>query len=159
MARVAGEELLPQVRVGASESRGTDPVGGGWATKDLAAALLVDAGYTAVVDDAKVVTGVVPTLSALDPKGRRWYFEVVGGRTTNRPGAQRIELLWRAIAKGSVVHEAEPKARFAVLTVGLPAAPAGGRALQAVTGPKKPVAAVVDLMSDDAVDALAALAR
>lgn len=159
MERVAGEQLLPQVRVAANESRMTDPVVGGWAAKDLAGTLLVDAGFTAVVDDAKVVTGVAPTLSALDRKGRRWYFEVVGGRTTNRPGAQRIELLWRAIAKGSVVHEAEPKARFAVLTVGVPAAAAGGRALQAVTGPKRPVAGVVDLMSADAVGALAALAR
>jgi site-specific DNA-methyltransferase (adenine-specific) len=158
-ARVAGERLSPQVRLGAGESRGTDPVDGGWATKDLAAVLLADAGFSDVVSDAKVVTGVVPTLSALDRKGRRWYFEVVGGRTTNRPGAQRVELVWRAIAKGSVVHEAEPKARFAVLTVGVPAAAAGGRALQAVTGSKKPVAGVVDLMSVHAVASLAALAR
>ena len=131
---------------------------GGWAAKDLAEALLADAGFSDIVDDRKVVPGVVPTLSAIDRKGRRWFFEVVGGRTTNRPGAQRIELLWRAIAKGAVVHEAEPKARFAVLTVGLPAGPTGGRALAAVTGPSKPVAAVVDLMADDAREVLAGLA-
>ncbi len=158
MARVDAVEPVPQVRVGATDPRDSPPFEGGWAAKDLADALLADAGFTEIVDDAKVVTGVVPTLAAKDRHGRRWYFEVVGGRTTNRPGAQRIELLWRAIAKGSVVHEAEPKARFAVLTVGLPASAAGGKALDVVTGPKKPVAAVVDLMSPDAVAALVALA-
>ncbi len=159
MERIAGERALPQVRVSANESRVTDPMVGGWATKDLAAALLTDAGFTEIVDDAKVVTGVVPTLSALDTKGRRWYFEVVGGRTTNRPGSQRIELVWKAIAKGAVVREAEPKARFALLTIGRPASAAGGKALSAVTGPKQPVAAVVDLMADDVRNVLAALAR
>lgn len=158
MARVDAVEPVPQVRVHADDPRDTAPLEGGWAAKDLAESLLAQAGFTAIVDDAKVVTGVVPTLAAKDRHGRRWYFEVVGGRTTNRPGAQRIELLWRAIAKGSVVHEAEPKARFAVLTVGLPASAAGGKALDAVTGPKKPVAAVVDLMSADVLAALAALA-
>ena len=158
LERVAEVELLPQVRVRAGEGRVTDPVEGGWAAKDLAAALLTRAGFTDIVDDAKVVTGVVPSLAATDRQGRRWFFEVVGGRTTNRPGAQRIELLWRAIAKGAVVHEVEPKAGFAVLTVGLPASAAGGRALQTVTGPRKPGAAVVDVMADDAIAALHALA-
>ncbi len=159
MERIAGERALPQVRVGANEPRATDPMQGGWATKDLAAALLADAGFTSIVDDAKVVTGVVPTLSALDTKGRRWYFEVVGGRTTNRPGSQRIELVWKAIAKGAVVREADPKARYAMLTIGRPASAAGGKALDAVTGPQQPVAAVVDLMADDVRSVLAALAR
>jgi DNA modification methylase len=159
MERVAQEEQLPQVQVRPGESRDTDPVEGGWGAKDLAQSLLIDAGFTNIVDDAKVVTGVVPTLSAVDTKGRRWYFEVVGGRTTNRPGAQRIELVWRAIAKGAVVREAEPKARFAVLTIGRPASATGGKALEAVTGPKQPVAAVVDLMADDAAAVLASLAH
>lgn len=158
MERIALTEPVPQVQVRAGESRVTDPVEGGWAAKDVAVALLTDAGFHDIVDDAKVVTGVVPTLAAVDRRGRRWYFEVVGGRTSNRPGAQRIELLWRAIAKGAVVHEADPKACFAVLTVGLPASAAGGRALQTVTGPKKPVSAVVDVMADDALAALRSLA-
>jgi site-specific DNA-methyltransferase (adenine-specific) len=156
--RVAGERLAPQVRVSATDPRGTDPVHGGWATKDLAESLLADAGFIDIVDDRKVVPGVVPTLSATDRKGRRWYFEVVGGRTSNRPGAQRIELVWRAVAKGSVIHEIEPKAHFVVLTVGEPAAPAGGRALAAVTGPRKPVSAVVDLMAADVHEVLTGLA-
>ncbi|MFZ4720368.1 MAG: DNA-methyltransferase [Ilumatobacteraceae bacterium] len=157
MERVAATTPVPQVRVQATEHRDTDPMDGGWATKDLAERVLTDAGFTDVRDDEKVVAGVVPTLSATDRRGRRWFFEVVGGRTSNRPGAQRIELLWRAIAKGAVVRETDPKAQFAVLTVGLPAAQSGGKALDAVTGPKKPVAAVVDLLADDVLHLLSAL--
>jgi hypothetical protein len=82
----------------------------------------------------------------------------VGGRTSNRPGAQRIELLWRAIAKASVIHEAEPTSRVGVLTVGLPNAASGGSALAAVTGPDRPIAGVIDLLADDAVAWLRALA-
>ena len=44
-----------------------------------------------------------------------------------------------------------PSAGYAVLTVDQPAAASGGRALAAVTGRDKPVAAVVDMLSDDAV--------
>jgi len=156
--RADHERLLPQVQLAATDGRRTGRVEGGWASKELAKAVLTDAGFTSIADDAKVMTGVQPTLSAVDPKGRRWWFEVVGGRTSNRPGAQRIELLWRAIARGAVVAEADPKARFGVLTTGLPAAASGGAALKAVTGPGKPVAVVIDLLADDAVASLRAAA-
>jgi len=156
--RVRHEVRGAMVQLRPGEGSRTDPVEGGWAAKDLAKQLLVDAGFVSVDDGERVVTGVEPSLSALDRKGRRWHFEVVGGRTSNRPGAQRIELLWRAIAKASVVHEAEPTSRVGVLTVGLPNAASGGSALKAVTGAKRPVAAVVDLLADDAVAHLRSLA-
>mgnify|MGYP003333695384 CR=1 FL=1 len=155
LERVAAERVVPQVRLAAADTRDTDPVAGGWAAKDLAEAVLADAGFTDITDDAKVTPGVAPTLGAVDRAGCRWWFEVVGGRTSNRPGAQRIELLWRAIAKAAVAREVDPSVRFGVLTVGLPAAQAGGRALDAVTGTDKAVAAVVDLLAPDAVAVLA----
>lgn len=157
MERVRTEGPQTQVRLTATEGRDADPLATGWAAKDLATALLEAAGFTGVSDDAKVVAGVEPTLSATDRRGRRWLFEVVGGRTSNRPGAQRIELVWRTIAKASVSHQTEPGTRFAVLTVGLPGAQSGGRALDAVTGAGKPITAVVDLMAADATARLAAL--
>ena len=159
LARVRRETAQPQVRLTAGAGRATDPVVGGWAAKDLAKSLLAQAGFTDVRDEGKVLTGVKPTLSAVDARGRRWWFEVVGGRTSNRPGAQRIELLWRAIAKGAVVREADPVARFGVLTTGLAATASGGGALQAVTGAKKPVALVIDVLADDAVAHLRAAGR
>ena len=149
LERIAATVPAEQVRVAPTDARDTDRLVGGWTAKDLAESLLADAGFTDIASDHKVVSGVVPTLSAKDARGRRWWFEVVGGRTSNRPGAQRIELLWRAIAKGAIVHESDPRARFGVLTVGVPAGQSGGKALEAVTGPKKPVAAVVDLLAED----------
>ena len=62
---------------------------------------------------------------AVAPTGAVWWFEVVGGRTSNRPGAQRIELLWRAISKAAIVREVDPSAGFVVLTVDQPAAGLG----------------------------------
>ena len=157
--RVRHTHAVAQVQLSARDGRATDPFVGGWAAKDLAKALLAEAGYSDIRDDGKVVQGVEPTLSAVDHKGRRWWFEVVGGRTSNRPGAQRVELLWRAIAKGAVVAELDPQARYGVLTTGLPSAAAGGAALKAVTGKGKPVSLVVDLLADDARAALRAAGR
>ncbi len=155
MERVTAERQVPQVRLAATDTRHTDPVEGGWAAKDLAERTLADAGFMHIADDGKVVPGVAPTLTAVDRAGRRWWFEVVGGRTSNRPGAQRIELVWRAIAKAAVAHETDPQARFGVLTVGLPAAQAGGRALAAVTGPDRAVAVVADLLDPEVLAVLA----
>jgi site-specific DNA-methyltransferase (adenine-specific) len=155
--RLTSEREASPVHLLAGDGRSTDPFEGGWSSKELAKWLLTEAGFTEIDDQASVVSGVSPTLRAVDRLGRLWWFEVVGGRTSNRPGAQRIEVLWRAIAKGAIVREADPSASFAVLTVGLPSAASGGRALAAVTGPGKPVVAVVDMLSESAVAAISDL--
>jgi hypothetical protein len=62
-----------------------------------------------------------------------------------------------AIAKAAIVRETEPGTGFAVLTAGLLAGPSGGRALNAVTGHDRPVAAVVEMLAADAIPKLAAL--
>jgi site-specific DNA-methyltransferase (adenine-specific) len=155
--RLTKETWAPAVELAADDGRTTDPQRGGWASKELARWLLAEAGFSDIDDQATVVPGVVPTLRAVAPTGAVWWFEVVGGRTSNRPGAQRIELLWRAISKGAIVREVDPSSRFAVLTVDQPAAASGGRALAAVTGRDKPVFAVVDMLSQDAVSEIAEL--
>ena len=72
MKRVGTEVLsASMVRLAPGESRRTDPLVGGWATRDLAVAMLGDAGYSAIDDGPKVVAGVEPTLVATDPKGQR----------------------------------------------------------------------------------------
>ena len=98
-----------------------------------------------------------PRFRAVDRRGRTWWFEVAGGRTGSRPGLQRVEVLWRAIAKGAVVAAARPADGFVVLSWGLPSAASGGAALAAVTGPDRPVTAVVDLGAADAMALLAGL--
>ncbi|MGZ4738155.1 MAG: DNA-methyltransferase [Ilumatobacteraceae bacterium] len=155
--RLAGESAVLPVEVAADDGRTTDPFRGGWSSKEVARRLLTDAGYTELDDQAPFIAGAVPTLRAIDHAGRVWWFEVVGGRTSNRPGAQRIDLLWRAIAKSAIVRQTEPTSGFAILTVGLPTDGSGRRALAAVTGPGKPVGVVVDMLSPTAVDTLAAL--
>jgi DNA modification methylase len=155
--RVGAEVASLPIEVAAGDGRATDPFRGGWSSKEVAKRLLADAGFTAIDDQATLIPGSAPTMRAVDRAGITWWFEVVGGRTSNRPGAQRVDLLWRAIAKGAIVRETDPTSRFAILTVGLPTDGSGRRALAAVTGPGKPVAVVVDMLSEAAVATLAAL--
>jgi hypothetical protein len=141
----------------ANDGRKTEPLRGGWSSKEIAKWLLTEAAFTNLDDQAMVMPSVAPTLRAHDRNGRTWWFEVVGGRTSNRPGAVRLDLLWRAISKGAVIRQIDPEAGFVILTVDQPTGPSGGRALAAVTGDGKPVTAVVDMLSETAVSTLAAL--
>jgi site-specific DNA-methyltransferase (adenine-specific) len=163
-ARVERERLVlaarpptAAVELSPGEGRATDPIRGGWAARDHARWCLAEAGFGDVVDDAVVVPGVHPTFRCRAADGRVWWIEVAGGRTGSRPGLARMEHVWKAIAKGAVVQETDPTHRFAVLAWGLPTAASGGRALDAVTGAGKPVAAVVDLSAPDCVAVLRAL--
>ncbi len=141
----------------ANDGRRTEPFRGGWSSKELAKWMLTEAGFTQLDDGAAILPGVAPTLRAIDGGGRAWWFEVVGGRTSNRPGAQRIDMMWRAISKGAVLRQVDPSAGFVILTVDEPTAASGGRALAAVTGPGKPVTAVVDMLAKAAASTLADL--
>ncbi len=141
----------------ANDGRRTEPFRGGWSSKELAKWMLTEAGFTQLDDQAAILPGVTPTLRAVDGGGRVWWFEVVGGRTSNRPGAQRIDMMWRAISKGAVLRQVDPPAAFVILTVDEPTAASGGRALAAVTGPGKPVTAVVDMLAQGAASTLADL--
>ncbi len=149
----------PTVELLANDGRKTEPFRGGWSSKEVAKWLLTEAGFLDIDDEAIVMPGVAPTLRAIDRGGRVWWIDVVGGRTSSRPGAQRIDVLWRAIAKGAVLLQIDPSAGFAILTVDQPTAASGGRALAAVTGVGKPVAAVVDMLCESAVSTLAGLAN
>ena len=155
--RVDAEQAAFDVEVAANDGRVTDPRRGGWSSKELARWLLSEAGFDRFDDAVTLMGSVAPTWRAHDRQGRVWWFEVVGGRTSNRPGAQRVDLLWRAIAKAAVVAETEPGTHYAVLTCGLPTAANGGRALAAVTGPGKPVTAVVDMLAESAITSLTRL--
>jgi site-specific DNA-methyltransferase (adenine-specific) len=156
-AESASEHGRSTVGLLANDGRKTEPLRGGWSSKEIAKWLLTEAGFTNIDDQAMVMPGVAPTLRAHDRDGRTWWFEVVGGRTSNRPGAVRLDLLWRAISKGAVIRQVDAEAGFVILTVDQPAASSGGRALAAVTGAGKPVTAVVDMLSEAAGSTLAAM--
>ncbi len=146
---IDGQVALPP---GSSRDLPLDVTGA--AARDLARELLVDAGFTAMRDDVAVLAGVQPTFRAVAPDGTVWWFEVAGGRTGSRPGLQRIDVVWKAIAKAAVVQVHEPTHRYAVLHCGLPSSASGGRALDEVVGPGRPVAGLVDLTAPDALAAL-----
>jgi len=130
------------------------------AAKEQAAGLLAAAGFTSVASGVKVGDGLECGFAARATDGRQWLFELAGGATAVRPGVARAEVLWRAIGRAAVLHAADPDRPIVLLTSGLPAArSSAAAALQRVTGPARPLDAVIDLSAPDAADRLAGLAR
>ena len=129
----------------------------GRSARDLAAALLAEAGYEAIEPDGRRPGGAEATLRAHGPDGAEWLFDVAGGHTSHRGGLGRAEVLWKAIGRAAVLAGtgAPPPV---VLSSHLPArgTPAA-EALAAVTGPGRPIRAVVDMLDAGAVEALRAL--
>ena len=64
-SRVAAEHRRQQVRLGSRPGAHGDPVEQGWAAKDLAVAMLEQAGYVDIVDGDRIVPGVEPTLAEI----------------------------------------------------------------------------------------------
>ena len=124
------------------------PVDGAKAV-DAAEALLLAAGFR----DVRKPKGE-RDLVAVDARGTTWRILVGGARTVTRPGLRRLEEAWRVIALAS----AEP-GPVLILTPALPPVSSPAAAvLKAVTGPDRPVAAVVELDAPDAVATLRDLA-
>ena len=118
--------------------------------KEMARALLDEAGFTDVEDGVRISPGVTVSLRATGPDGVSRLFELGGVNTPARPGLGRIEAVWRTIAKASVAREVGRPEPFVVLTVGT----VRGGPMAAVTGDGHPVAAVVDMTRPDAVERL-----
>lgn len=133
---------LPEVRVLARPVPGPESaagperaVAGGRKAKDVAGEALAAAGFHTIERDVPMRAGVEVSFRALDGAGRPWHFEVWGAFSTSRPGLKRIDTLWKALGRASVLHAAEPDLRLVLLTTDVPAATsAGGRALAEVVG-------------------------
>jgi site-specific DNA-methyltransferase (adenine-specific) len=121
--------------------------------KEMARALLDQAGCTDVEEAVRVAPGVTVSFRATGVDGVARWFELGGVHTPARPGLARIDAVWRTIAKAAVAHATAPDVEFVVLTSGS----VRGGPLAAVVGPDRPIAAVVDLTGDDPVSALVAL--
>ncbi len=173
--RLAAERRLLQRTTGAAAERGVGPevegahptgtavaraIRAGRAAKDVAHEALVQAGFATVETAVPLPAGLGVTFRAADDAGRPWLFDVPGGFTSARPGLRRTETLWRTLAKAAVLHELDEKTPFVVLTAGTPAAGSdGAHALRLVTGPGKPVTAVIQLDKPDDLARLVAFAR
>jgi site-specific DNA-methyltransferase (adenine-specific) len=122
----------------------------GKAAKDVARHLLEECGFTDLVADVKLSGGIEVNFSAQDVAGRIWYFDVSGGFTSNRPGLKRTDTLWKAIGKAAVIHQMKRDTRLVLLTTDAPApGSAGAHALDEVVGDKKPIRAVIEMLSAD----------
>lgn len=132
----------------------------GRAAKDVAQEAITQAGFRAIETGVPRPGGVSVAFRADDDADRTWLFDVAGGFTSTRPGLRRAETLWRTLGKAAVLHEMDEKTPFVVLTAGLPATGSeGAHALRLVTGPGKPITAVIDLTDAADLQRLAALAR
>ena len=119
----------------------------GRAAKDIARALLQDAGFSALEENVAVGSGVRVNLAAWDQSGHKWLFDISGAFTSNRPGLARTDTLWKALGKASVMHETGSKIPLVLLTTNKPEPrSAGSQALRSMTGPGKPVYDVVELL-------------
>ncbi|HEY6319491.1 MAG TPA: site-specific DNA-methyltransferase [Acidimicrobiia bacterium] len=144
----------------AEESDAARAIREGRAAKDVGFEALAEAGFTAIEPGVPLPGGVTVAFRADDDGGRAWLFDVAGGFTSTRPGLRRAETLWRTLAKAAVLYELDEKTPFVVLTAGVPAGGSeGAHALRLVTGPGKPIIAVVDLTDGADVARLVGFAR
>ena len=111
--------------------------------REIAHATLSACGFTHIESDVTYSDlGVALDFRARDSKGGTWLFDLSGAFSATRPGLRRPDVLWRALGKASVLHQArstDPSRTdlgpLVLLSTDLPAPrSAGGKALRAVQG-------------------------
>ncbi|HUC13852.1 MAG TPA: site-specific DNA-methyltransferase [Acidimicrobiales bacterium] len=129
----------------------------GWAAKEIARAVIEAAGFTGIQKDQHQPGGVEVNFTARDGRGELWLFDVTGSFTSHRAGLKRNDTLWKALGKAAVLREVT-SAPLVLLTTGAPMrGSAGAEALRQVTGPNKPVHAVIEMLERSGLDNLRAL--
>ena len=141
----------------------------GQKARDLAHQALVRAGFEAIEESvAYGDLGIGVDFRARDGAGRTCLFELSGAFSTTRPGLRRPDVLWKALGKASILHQARLDGNgradlgpLVLLTTDVPGArTAGGKALRAVQGKggSGPVRAVVVLLEPGGAEQLRSLA-
>ena len=159
-----------RVVVPATGPAGDDGVTSGRKARDLAAAALAAAGFTDIEPGVVLRDlGVDVAFRARDARGTTWLFDLSGAFSSTRPGLARADVLWRALGRASVLHQArldDPDRRdlgpLVLLTTEAPGGrSAGGRALRAVGAGADggTVRDVIELLDPAATARLAALGR
>ncbi len=129
--------------------------------QEMAHVVLEQSGFRNIREKVKFPCGVEVNFEATDQRGQTWLFDVSGAFTvTQRPGLRRTDTLWKAVGRASVLHSSGGAAPLVLLTTDRPAPNSSGhRALKAVTGPDKPVFAVIGMLDPSDTARLAELAR
>ena len=127
--------------------------------QEMARAVLSQSGFRIIGEKVKFPCGVEVNFEAVDQHERVWLFDVSGAFTvTQRPGLRRTDTLWKAVGRASVLHSSGVADPLVLLTTDRPAPNSSGhRALQAVTGPDKPIWAVIGMLEPDGVRRLSEL--
>jgi len=120
--------------------------------KEMARTLLEQGGHVDIVESPRIAPGTTVTFGATGPDGVERLFELAGSHTPARPGLHRIEAVWRTIAKAAIAAETRPGVPLVVLTSGT----VRGGPLATVVGEGRPIAAIVDVTLDDAIERLSA---
>ena len=128
--------------------------------QEMARGVLAESGFGDIREKVRFACGVEVNFEAVDQQGRRWLFDVSGAFTvTQRPGLSRTDTLWKALGKAAVLHSTGQAAPLVLMTTNRPTPnSAGHRALEAVTGPGKPVHDVIEILDPRDLERLTALA-
>jgi DNA modification methylase len=129
--------VLPAVpeKSEAKESFQSKAVREGQDAREIARAVLLDCGFTDIVENERFPSGVEVNFIASDAQSRRWYFDVSGAFTSTRPGLRRTDTLWKALGKAAILKSEIPERRLIFLTTSLPApGSAGDAALESARG-------------------------
>ena len=126
----------------------------------MAEAVLLKCGFGEIREKRRFACGVEVNFEARDQNGGTWRFDVSGAfSVTQRPGLRRTDTLWKALGKAAVLHAHDPDTPLVLLTTDRPAPNSSGdRALKSLTGPDKPIRAVIGMLSFEDLDHLAELA-
>jgi site-specific DNA-methyltransferase (adenine-specific) len=129
----------------------------GRAAKTIARSVIERAGFTDIQKDQHQPGGVGVNFTALDIKGNLWFFDVTGSFTSHGAGLKRTDTLWKALGKAVVLQQVGNTPFVLLTTDDAARGSPGAEALRKVTGPKKPVRAVIEMLKQSGLDELRAL--
>lgn len=93
----------------------------GQKAKEIARLVLLDCGFTDIVEGHRFSSGVEVNFIAKDRKGNPWFFDVSGAFSSTRAGLKRTDTIWKALGRAALLatdQSAVPRLIF--LTTDLP---------------------------------------
>ena len=132
-------------------------VGEGRAAKVIAREMIAAAGFTDIRSEPRQPGGIAVSFTARDGAGQLWAIEVAGSFTSHRSGLKKTDILWKALGKVAVLQQGS-LTPLLLLTTDLPGPGSpGAKALKRLTGPSKPIHAVIDILKPSALADLQAV--
>ena len=113
--------------------------------------MMAAAGFTDIRSEQRQPGGIAVSFTARDGAGQLWAIEVAGSFTSHRSGLKKTDILWKALGKAAVLQQGS-HTPLLLLTTDLPGpGRPGAKALKRVTGPSKPIHAVIDILRPSAL--------